>query len=128
MLRLVLGFVVAALWLPAYAYVLSRSLVESGAVLVAMFTVPLTLFVAAPLYWALRERVGFLACICAGLCVGAIGCLLFWLSTNTLAALNWSPLLLAAGLVSSFLFWVVALWGNKYLPQKNGRKVSETVA
>ena len=83
--------------------------------LVAALTVPLTLFVAVPTYWFFREHVGLLACMIVGVGIGAIGCLLFWAATNTLAALNWAPLLLGAGLVSSVLFWFVALWRNEGL-------------
>ena len=115
MFRLVLAFMVAALWLPLLAVAVSPSFVESMAALVAALTVPLTLFVAVPTYWFFRRRVGLLACMTAGAAIGAIGCLLFWAATNTLAALNWAPLLLGAGLVSSLLFWFVGLWRNERL-------------
>jgi hypothetical protein len=122
MVRLILGFIVAALWLPALAYLTSRTVVGSLAGLIALFTVSLTLVFAVPLYVWLRRRVTFWLCALAGLSVGAIGCVVDWLVTNTLAAINWSPLLLVIGLASGLLFWVVAIWGNNALP--SGRRVA----
>ena len=84
MVRLILGFIVAALWLPALAYLTSRSFVGSLAGLIALFTVPLTLC-AVPLYVLLRRRVTFWWCALAGLSGGVAGCLVDWLVTNTLS-------------------------------------------
>jgi hypothetical protein len=106
---------VAALWLPAFAVINSPSLIESLAGLVALFTVPLTFFVGAPLYWIFRRRVGFWWCASAGIAIGIVGVGLFWLMTNPLAARNWAPLLIATGLISSLLFWVVGIWRNSYV-------------
>lgn len=113
--RLILGFFVAALWLPMIAAVASPSLTESLAILVAMFTIPLTLFVGAPLYWLFRRRVGFWWCAVAGISIGILGVFLFWLVTNALAARNWAPVLIAVGLISSLLFWVVGIWRNNFV-------------
>jgi hypothetical protein len=39
----------------------------------------------------------------------------FWLVTNRLAALHWSPLLLIAGLASAVIFWMIGVRGNRDL-------------
>jgi uncharacterized membrane protein YeiH len=128
MLRLFLGFVVAAVWLPVSLLLYSPAgQGELPAVLVAMLAVPLTVFAAAPLYWVLRRRVNLIVCICSGAIVGVFGCLLFWLGTNWLATVNTSPAILITALVSSLIFWAVAIWNNKRLAHRT-RAVGEEVA
>ena len=118
MARLIVGFVVAALWLPALTFALSEAywnMFWAGAV--GAFTVPLTLLVALPLFLILRRRywLRFWHYAIFGLSVGVVGAAVFWLTTNGLAALNWLPVFLIAGLVSSVVFWVVGVWRNNYV-------------
>ena len=80
--------------------------------MIALYTIPLTIFVAAPLYYFNRKRVTFWLCVIAGVAIGVVGSLLFLVTTNPLAALNWSPLLIGSGLLSSIVFWVVGVWKN----------------
>ena len=84
--------------------------------MVSSFTVPLTLLVAVPLYLRIRGQVSFLQCLGAGLVAGLIGVALFYLGTNPLAALNWGVSLVLAGLLSSVVFWLVAVWKNDQAP------------
>jgi hypothetical protein len=78
----------------------------------AAFTVPLTLFIAAPLCYVWRRRITFLRCLVAGFVIGALGALAFLVMTNAQAALNWSPGLIGAGVVTSIIFWAIAVWNN----------------
>src|SRR5688572_14503455 len=112
MVRLVFGFLVAALWLPLVAWLASPSLVESLAGPIAAMSVSLTLLVAAPSFWLVRRRVGLRGCLLGGLAVSALGSVLFWAATNTPAVLSWGPFILAGALVSASFFWFVALWRN----------------
>ena len=118
MTRLIVGFVVAALWLPALAFALSESYWNVfWASAVGAFTVPVTLLVALPLFVILRRRyrLRFWHYAIYGLSIGAVGAAAFSLTTNGLAALNWLPVFLIAGLVSSMAFWVVGVWRNDYV-------------
>jgi hypothetical protein len=111
MIRLILGFVVAALWLPILAMAVSPAFSMAG--LIAAFTIPLTLFVAVPSYWHFRKSVGLKICLLNGVVIGILGILLFWVITNRLAAINWAPLLIATSVISSLLFWLIGLWKNE---------------
>ena len=112
MTRLVLGFVVAALWLPVLLYFTAGDYGQFWFAMTAAFTAPLTLFIAAPLYYVWRRRITFLRCLAAGLVVGALGALAFLAMTNAQAAINWSPGLIGAGVVTSIIFWAIAVWNN----------------
>jgi hypothetical protein len=83
--------------------------------MVAPFTVVLTALVAAPLVYFLRGRLSFVMCCIFGFAIGVVGVLAFWLVTNRLAALHWSPLLLIAGLASAVIFWMIGVRGNRDL-------------
>jgi len=112
--RIVLGFIAAALWLPGLLYILASSPAEEFAARPPLlFTVPLTVFFAVPAFLFLKKRPSFLLCVSAGAAIGGIGALLFLLTTHLEAALNWAPALIGCGLVSSVLFWLVAIWRNR---------------
>lgn len=110
MIRVVLGFVVAALWLPAVLYFTDRTYGQFLFVMSAIFTVPLVLFVAVPLYYVWRRRITFGRCLASGFVIGALGALAFLAMTNPQAAFNWSPGLISAGAVTSIIFWAIAVW------------------
>lgn len=113
MTRVILGFAVAALWLPVLSYLTGGVYAEFWFVMTAAFTVPMTLFVAVPLYYRWRQRVSFVRCLLAGVVIGVIGAVAFLAMTNPQAALNWSPGVVGAGVVSSIIFWVIAIWKNQ---------------
>jgi len=116
MTRLILGFFTAALWLPLLAYILDSTYYgEFWAFAIAFYTVPLTIFVALPAYFLVRKRISFLLCVGMGCVIGVIGAFIFFLVTNPLAAMNWAPGLISAGIMSSIVFWVIAIWKNKKL-------------
>ena len=111
MLRVVLGFLVAALWLPVFTYLQAPTPAdEFFARAPLVLTVPLTLFVAVPMFLMLKQHASFLVCVLSGAVVGAIGALLFMLVTHWEAGINWAPALVGCGVISSVLFWVVAIW------------------
>jgi putative effector of murein hydrolase len=112
MTRVVLGFAVAALWLPVLLYFTAGDYGAFWLFMTASFTVPLTLFVAVPLYYFWRRRITFWRCILAGFAIGAIGALAFLAMTHPEAALNWSPGLIGSGVVTSLVFWFIAVWKN----------------
>ena len=120
MTRVILGFAVAALWLPVLSYLTGGVYAEFWFVMTAAFTVPMTLFVAVPLYYRWRQRVSFVRCLLAGLVIGVIGAVAFLTMTNRQAALNWSPGVVGAGVVSSIIFWVIAIWKNQAAGRRPG--------
>jgi hypothetical protein len=114
MVRVILGFVAAALWLP-----LLFLLVEGGNYygrvwfsMVAAFTIPLTLFAAVPLFYFWRSRITFWRCLLAGVGLGLVGAAAFLLMTNPTAAANWFLGMVGAGVLSSMIFWFIAVWNN----------------
>jgi hypothetical protein len=115
MVRIVLGFMAAALWLPLLELATSRIYGGFWFGMTAMFTVPLTLLVAVPLFYLWRRQITLWRCLLAGLAIGIIGAVVFLVTTNPLAALNWSPLLVVVGVLSSVVFWVTAVWRNPTL-------------
>jgi len=119
MARLILGFLAAALWLPVLMYVTAGGHGELWFVMVASFTVPLTLFVAAPLYYFSRRRVTFWACIMVGIALGIVGSLTFLVAIDPHTARMWAPSLLLAGFISSVVFWFVGIWKNGRLTTRS---------
>lgn len=119
MARLILGFLAAALWLPVLMYVTAGGHGEFWFVMIASFTVPLTLFVAAPLYYFSRRRVTFWACIKVGIALGIVGSLTFLLAIDPHTARIWAPSLLLAGFISSVVFWFVGIWKNGRLTMRS---------
>jgi len=118
MMRIVLGFAAAAMWLPLLQLMAGELADGYGLFwfgMTAMFMVPLTVLVAVPLFYVWRRRITFWRCVFAGLVIGIVGAVIFLLTTNPLAALNWSPLLILVGVLSSLVFWVVAVWRNPAL-------------
>lgn len=110
-LRVVFGFLVAALWLPVVTYLRAPTPGEEFfARAPLVLTVPLTLFVAVPVFLVLKQRASFLVCVLAGAVVGAVGAILFLLVTNWEAGINWAAALVGCGVISSVLFWLVAIW------------------
>jgi hypothetical protein len=115
-LRLIGGLLVAALWLPSLLYFVSRGWEkEFSSFIVAYYTVPLTLVVAGPLVYILRKKLTLARCLTVDLLLGVLGALTFWSPYSLKAMLNWGPLLMVVGVVSSFLFWVVGVWRNRDL-------------
>ena len=112
--RFLLGLVAAALWLPLLLLATSGRYGMFWFVMVSPFTILLTL-VAAPIAFLFRRNLSLLVCVVAGVVAGGIGVLLFWLATNPLAAGNWAPLLVVAGLLSGLVFWAVGVRGNHLL-------------
>ena len=110
--RLVLGIIAEALWLPILAYVTLGRLGEGYFVILAMFTVPLTLFVAVPFYLLTKKYFTFLVSIYFGLAIGALVALVYYLNTDPINGVNMAPIFLLLGLISSVLFWIVAIWKN----------------
>ena len=112
--RIVLAFIAAALWLPALVYLRAQTPAEMfGARFPLLLTVPLTIFVAVPAFLAMRARVSLVLCAAMGMAIGALGALLFLLTTHWEAAVNWAPAFFGCGLVSSLLFWVIGVWRNR---------------
>ena len=107
--RLVAGLLVAALWLPLLGLLTVPWSGPFWSVMTALYTVPLTLLVAAPLAFLFRRRLTLVLCLAFGLTISLLGVLVFSATTNYLAGLRWAPLLTASGLISSFLFWWVAV-------------------
>ena len=118
--RIVLGFAVAALWLPVLLYFSAGDYGEFWFVMTAAFTVPLTLLVALPLYYFWRRRITFWRCLSAGCVIGILGTLAFLAMTNPQAAINWSPGLVGSGIVTSIIFWAIAVWNNDALGSEAG--------
>jgi len=80
--------------------------------MILFVSVPLTVLMGVPLYFAFRRKRSVVVCAVAGLFTGVVGALCFLAVTNPLAALRWSPLFVGAGLVSGLVFWRIAVRGN----------------
>ena len=115
-LRIIGGLVVAALWLPLLLYIVSKSWEKQFSLLiVGFYTVPLTLLIAGPFVYFLRRKLTLARCLITGALLGTLGALTFWSPYSLTAMFNWGPLLVVVGIISSFLFWVVGVWGNRDL-------------
>ncbi len=116
MVRLILGFVSAAMWLPVYLYFTTGAERQWTFVLTCAFTVPLTAFVAAPAFYFVRRHVDLLLCTAFGAFIGALCSIMF---VNTFAdmqsAVDKILMFMAIGLFSSLLFWAIGVWGNRCL-------------
>jgi len=120
MFRVVLGFVAAALCFPAGVLVYAMCIGEWRwgplfASLAAVYTVPLTILVAAPLFLLFRRHASFLVCVGAGIAVGLIGVLLEALlgSYGYAVAMAWK--FAAVGAVSASVFYFVAVFRNRFV-------------
>jgi hypothetical protein len=115
-LRLIGGLLVAALWLPALLYIVSRGWErEFSFLIVAYYTIPLTLLVAGPLVYIQRKKLTLVRCLTVGLLLGTLGAFTFWSPYSLKAMFNWGPVLMFVGVISSLLFWVVSVWRNRDL-------------
>lgn len=112
-LRIIGGLIVAALWLPCLLYVMSRGWERKvSSLIVACYSVPLTLLVAAPFVYFLRRKLTLVRCLTVGLLLGTLAALTLWSPYSPKAMFNWGPLQVLAGVVSSLLFWAVGVWRN----------------
>jgi hypothetical protein len=119
--RVVAGLIAAALWLPLAASLLAPGGERVPAfALPALYTVPLTAVIAAPLVYFFRRNLSFIRCCIVGLGIGTVGALTFWSPYSNAALLSWGPTLVAAGLLSSVVFWVVGIWRNRGLTIAGG--------
>ena len=115
-LRVILGLIVAALWLPVLLYVFSRGWEKTFSFfIVALYTVTVTVLIATPLVYFLRRKLTLGRCLATGFVLGTLGALTFWSPYSPKAMFNWGPLLMAVGVISSLLFWVTGVWGNRDL-------------
>jgi hypothetical protein len=116
MTRLILAFISAAFFVPTITLFTSDGYFRlQGFALIAIFTVPLTVIGAAPLYVVFRKSITIWLCMVAGFSLGLVGSLIFLLMTNPKAYLNWLPAFLFAGWSSSVVFWLVGIWRNRNL-------------
>jgi fluoride ion exporter CrcB/FEX len=83
--------------------------------IVGVYTVPLTLLLAGPLVYVFRKRLTLARCVTVGFILGMLGSFTFWSPYSLAAFFNWGPLLIVVGVISSLLFWVVGVWGNRDL-------------
>ena len=115
MFRVTSGLIAAALWLPILNSAVAHAEDQKPAFLViAIYTVPLTLFIAAPLVFLLRRKLTLGRCLLTGALLGIVGALTFWSPYSVKSSLWGAPLVLA-GLLSSLLFWVIGVWRNRNL-------------
>lgn len=125
MKRLFLGFCCAALSMPTFVYLVG--IVKGGSahiafIMTALFTMPLTFFVAVPLYFFARSQITFLRCILFGATIGLFGALIdYYWTRNFLAAKNIAPIMIGFGIVSSAVFWIVGIWKNNNLTKQSSR-------
>lgn len=112
MIRLAIGFICAALWLPTVSFIISGVYGKFWFTMTAGFTVPLTIFVGIPLYFLMRKKINLLVCAVGGVAIGVIGSLVFMSITNYLAFLKWFLVFISMGFVSSIIFWVVGVRNN----------------
>lgn len=109
--RVILGFAVAALWLPLLGFLLGKSGEGIWWFNISLLvTGPLTILLAVPAYILLRRRAGLFVCTFGGLAIGALGAIALSLVTHPLAAGNTAPLFVVSGAISGIVFWLVALW------------------
>lgn len=119
MSRIILGFIVAAFWLP-----LLLSFSEYGEFwfrMVLLFTAPIIIIFGVPLFilFYSKRNISFMLCAISGIALGLVGCVLFLLLSNTLTAYNVAPLFTLSGLLSGIIFWFVGVWKNDTLTRRS---------
>jgi hypothetical protein len=118
--RLVLGLLVAALWFPLLAWERALDHGWVAFMLVGMFTLPVTLLMAAPLVYLLRRRLSFTLCCTFGIALGGLLALADVLTGNWVAARGDALMGIPVGLISSILFWLIGVWRNRALTIAGG--------
>lgn len=105
--------------MPTFLYLVG--IVKGGSadlafIMTALFTIPLTLFIAVPLYFFVRSQITLWRCILFGATIGLIGALVdYYWTGNFLAAINMAPVMIGFGVASSAVFWIVGIWKNNNL-------------
>jgi|HubBroStandDraft_1064217.scaffolds.fasta_scaffold268541_1 hypothetical protein len=115
-IRLAFALGVAALWLPLLASWRAQDGYRgTGFLITGGFTVPITLLVAAPLVYVFRRRLSFLLSCLFGIALSLIGLLPDLITGHWGVANGLAQIIVPAGLISSMLFWLVGVRGNRDL-------------
>jgi hypothetical protein len=77
MARIVIGFLAAALWLPALGHVLDEQMGPFWAIMFGPYTAPLTLLIAVPSLYFMRRKITLLRCVVTGAGIRLVGALTF---------------------------------------------------
>lgn len=115
MLRILIGFLVAALWLPLLGLLGFSWEGTFFAGAAALFTVPLTFGFALPihlLFQYVKVLPSWWACMTIGAVAGAVGALTFGGLSNSLSGWVTLPGFALVGVVSALIFWVIAIRKN----------------
>jgi hypothetical protein len=116
MLRLIIGLTVAALWLPLVGLLHGSWEGQFFAGAVALFTVPLTLVVAAPVcavFYYSKVAPSWWFCMIFGGIVGFLGAMIFAaISNNSLIGWNSAPGFILVGVISALMFWAIGIRKN----------------
>ena len=118
--RLVLGLLAAALWFPLLAWQRAQENGWVSFMIVGMFTLPVTLLIAAPLVCFLRRRLSFPLCCAFGIVLGGLLALPDVLLGNWVVARGDALMVIPVRLISSIVFWLIGVWRNRALTVVGG--------
>ena len=115
MLRIFVGFLVAALWLPLIGLLSGSYEGQFFAGTAAVFTVPLTIGFALPIYgffYYSKVAPAWWVCMAIGACIGCVGAIALGTMSNKLAGWNAVPGFILIGVVSAVIFWAIGIRKN----------------
>lgn len=115
MLRVLIGFFVAASWLPLVGLLGFSWEGNFFAGAAAVFTVPLTFCFALPIYILFhyaKIRPSWWVCMTIGAFAGGVGAVAFAGLSNRLAGWGALPSFAIIGAISALIFWVIAIRMN----------------
>jgi len=111
--RIVIAFIVTAFWLPALMAIITPNYSFIGSEMIEVFTVLLTLIIGVPCYVFFRDRITFKLCINVGSIAGILGAIIFLLLTSWDEFSHLGVPMIAIGVWSGVVFWVVGFANSK---------------
>lgn len=118
MLRILLGFIYAALWFPIAVFIFTQYVSHSNEGVTAfLFSLSITgpaVLISMPIFYLIRHHkpIQLLDCLLAGLLIPILILIGFGTVTSFAIATPLAPLCIGVGLISAFIFWIVGLRRN----------------
>lgn len=120
MLRILLGFIYAALWFPTAVFIFTQYVSHSNEGVPAfLFSLSITgpaVLISMPIFYLIRHHkpIQLLDCLLAGLLIPTLILIGYGTVTNFAIATPLAPLCIGVGLISAIIFWIVGLRQNAH--------------
>ncbi|MBC3882917.1 hypothetical protein H8K35_16095 [Undibacterium sp. LX40W] len=115
MLRILIGFIYAALWFPTTVFIFTEYVYKiNGGIEAFLFSLSITgpaVLISMPIFYLIRHHkpIQLLDCLLAGLLIPILILIGFGTVTSFAIATPLAPLCIGVGMISAIVFWVVGV-------------------